>query len=242
MRTLAVGFVSVLTVLLVSGLPAVGAQPSPLNVVLALDRTAYEPGTPIGYTVRVSNISNQPVTVTFNSAQRFDLSLQSDAVLAARQSDGQSFQMATTRQTWAPGEIVTYSGSWLPLSALLPGLTNAPNSQPIPGGIFRMVAQLTAVEMRPVSAPEVVVIGMPSSLGAGCTTLAAPFSQELPVSIVARAIDPPTALQSLWQRSVLLGEFTAYQVSPQIGNDLSTINRRNPLTICLTAPARLITP
>lgn len=238
----AVVAVIALAILALAGRAPTTARQSPLDVVLVLDRTAYEPGTPIAFTIHVTNLTNQPVTVTFTSTQRFDLSIQSDAIEAARWSNTQTFQAATVQQTWAPGEVVVYTGAWLPMSTLLPAINSAGGGQFISRGTFRMYAQLTAVDPRPVSRPEILIIGAPVPLAAGCTTLTPSLPVELPVSTIVRAIDPPSALQSLWQRSVLFGEFMAYQPTPQIANNLTTINRRNPLTVCLTEPARIILP
>ena len=244
MRGAAIGALSALILVLLAGRPAT-AQGFPLDVVLVLEQSAYQPGEQITFTARVSNLSNQPVTINFATTQRIDVSLQSEAAEIDRLSRTRSFAPVMSQQTWAPGEIVTFSDSWQPRSTLLPMAIGAGpgTDQPIPRGTFRAVAQLTGMNVRPVSRPEILIIGAPMSLAAGCTTVDdPPFTFDLPVSVLIRAIEPPNALRAIWQRSAPAGAYAGYMPRPQAANDLQVINRLFPITICLNGPGRIILP
>src|SRR3712207_6353997 len=141
MRATAVGVLTTLVLVLLAGSPAAG-QGSPLSVVIVLERSAYRSGEPIVFTVRVSNVSSQPVTVNFATSQRIDVFLQSEAVEIDRLSRARSFTQVMGQQTWTPGQIVTFPDSWQPRSTLLPSSTSAATDQPVPRGVFRISAQL----------------------------------------------------------------------------------------------------
>ena len=244
MRRAAVGALTVLVLVLLTGRPA-AAQGFPLDVVLVLEQSAYEPGEQITFTVRVSNLSNQPVTVNFATSQRIDVSLQSEVAEIDRLSRTRSFAPVMAQQTWAPGQIVTFADSWQRRSTLLPMAvgTGAGTDQPVPRGTFRAVAQLMGMNARPVSRPELLIIGAPMSLPAGCTMVDdPPFTFDLPVSVLIHAIDPPDALRAIWQRSVPAGAYAGYMPRPQVANDLQVVNPRFPITICLNGPGRIILP
>jgi len=241
MRAILTGLLGGVLILALAAPAPAAAQDAPVEVRLILDRSAYEPGVPIGFTVQVRNISALPVTLGFSTAQRFDLVLRSETVELDRWSRTQTFASMPGQMRLARGEIATFSGSWLPASALLPSVIPDAGAQPIPRGVFQIVAVLRAIDAPIASRPQPLIIGPANILNAGCTTLPSLFTLELPAEAVAQTVDPPEALISLWQRS-LFGAYTGYQPHRAVASDLRVINRLNPLTICLALPARVILP
>ena len=248
MRASTIALLAAVALMLLAHGERARAQSSPLGVTLYLDKSAVELGTPIRFTIRVVNLSNAPVVVSFASAQRFDLVIQSTATVLDRWSNAQAFAQVTGQRRWAVGEAVTYEGTWLPRSPLLPAnltpgnLTTAgPVPQPLGRGIYRVQAQLTGIEVRPVSQSEPLIIGVPTTLAPGCTTLPELLMVEVPVSILLRAVEPPEALHALWQRSPL-GRYQGYYLRTAAANDLLVINTLYPVTICMVAPGYAILP
>ena len=237
-----------LALALVASLALVGdrvsaAQSVPLELTVTLDRAAYEPGQPLGFTLRVRNTSRAPVTVTFATSQRFDLVLRSEVIEIDRWSRGRVAAQVVGEQRWAPGETVTYSGTWLPVSTVVPRSLGEPAEQPLARGVYSLEAELTGVGVRLTGDPAIVIVGAPTALPTGCTNLDAPFPVELPASVVARTVEPADALHSLWQRQLpVLEVYAAYNPTLTIFSDLKTVNTRFPLTICMTAPGRILLP
>jgi len=241
MRAILAGLLAALLIALLARPAPAAAQDIPVEVTLILDRSAYEPGVPIRFTVQVRNTSALPVTLGFGSSQRFDLVLRSETVELDRWSRTQTFTPVPGQMRLAPGEISIFSGTWAPSSELLPSVVYVAGGQPIPRGVFQMVAVLKPIETTIISRPQPLIIGTPTILSAGCTTLPSLFTLELPAEAIAQAVDPPEALISLWQRS-LFGAYTGYQPHRAVASDLRVINRLHPLTICLSLPARVILP
>jgi hypothetical protein len=217
------------------------AQSSPLNVFFTVDRFAYQPGEPISFTIRVQNVSNQPVAVSFATAQRFDVILQSAATTVDRWSNDRTFAQARSEQTWRPGETITYEDTWLPSSDLLPGLVGT-ESQLLMRGLFQVYAEITGFTVHPTSAPVPIVIGWPIALDAGCTELSEMLTAEVDAATLARTVEPQVALKSLWQEGRGNGPLVAY--SPRIGavSNLQRLIPREPITVCVDRPAEITLP
>jgi hypothetical protein len=227
--------------------PPLAAQTSamPVEVLLSLDRVGYEPGMPISFTILIKNNAATPTTLSFPTSQGFDLILHSGDLEFDRWSRGRTFAQRTTDLRLAPGEVIRYSDTWTPSTALLPGVAaTAGQQQSVSRGVYRLVAQLATTPPRPTSRTELIVYGQPTQLPEGCSTLPAPYPLELPATTVAGTIDPPAALKALWQRTTLFGDYAGLSALPAAANanDLQTVNRRFPLTICLSGPARMILP
>lgn len=89
------------------------AAPVPV-VMLASDRPAYELGATATFTIAVDNPSDAPITLTFPSAQRFDV-----VVLAEdgqtevwRWSGDRFFAAAVTERSFPPGLTLLGRESW----------------------------------------------------------------------------------------------------------------------------------
>lgn len=242
MRIAAVACVLALTLVAVSRRGA-AAQPGPLEVTLTLDRGAYEPGTLIGFTVRVTNISREPVSVTFTTSQRFDVSIQSETFELDRWSRGRVFTPTVAEVRWAPGETIVYADVLSPGSALLPTAIGIGSPvTPLSFGVYRVVADVTGTNIRVLSRPAYLIVGTPIMLAAGCTPLQTPFPTDLPVGAIVAMVEPREALLSLWQRALLTNDYLGYTPAREPLNDLTSVHRRSPLTICLAYPARMTIP
>jgi hypothetical protein len=242
MRAIVAGLLSALVLVLLTASTPARAQQPPVELRLTLDHSAYEPGTPIRFTLRLLNISTAPVTLGFATSQRYDVILRSESVVVDRWSRTQVFVPAQTQQRLMPGQIETFVGVWLPTSALLPSSLPGDAPMPVPRGVFQVVAVLTSTTWQATSQPQPLIIGEATTLPPGCTTLPTAFTLDLPVEAIARAIDPPQALVGLWQPSLLFGVYAGYQPRFPVASNLRVINRLYPLTICLDLDARVILP
>ena len=188
------------------------------------------------------NTLAQPVTVIFSTSQRFDLAVEFEHVRLDVWSRGRTFAQVVGELRWGPGETLFFSDQWLPRTLLAPGTVGAATSQPLAPGVYRIFAELTTPGVRPVSRPEVLTIGLPLDVPQGCSTLQPPVATDMPVAALARTVEPAGVLHSLWQRQVTTGDYAGFAPEPWMPSDLATINRRFPVTICVTAPARIIVP
>lgn len=214
-----------------------------LDVNLILDRGAYEPGASISFTIGVRNRGPLPVDLTFPTSQRFDLSLQSESIEIDRYSRLQVYNQTIGVLHWAPGETMLFTGLWLPHNDRAPATTPIPVvNRPLDRGAYRIRAELTPAGTRPLSAPVYLLVGVPTQFGVGCTSLATPFPINVPVAVLAAAVDPPEALLTLWQRDRFSSVFTVYSPQATLPSDLRFISDHAPVTICLAAPARVLLP
>jgi Intracellular proteinase inhibitor len=224
------------------GRRASAQESGPLLVGLQLDRRIYEPGAPIVFHVILQNATNAPVTVVFPTSQRFDVVLRSPLGVVGRWSAGIVFAQAISRQTWGPGEVVAFSEAWIPRTELTPALIGGGETT-VARGLFTVQAELTGLTLKPVSRPELIVIGTPVLLDAGCTTLLDTPSADTPIGMMTFVIEPLNALQSLWQPPILAnGVYTAYAPGIAAVNNMQMVRRNVPLTVCLQTPARITLP
>lgn len=219
----------------------VESQPSPLNIFFTVDQFVYQPGEPIKFTIRVQNVSSQPVVISFATAQRFDVVLQSSATAVSRWSNDRTFAQARSEQTWRPGETIVYEDSWLPTSGLLPGAIGA-GAQPLMRGQFELYAELTGITVHPTSRPVPIIIGWPIDLGAGCTELSEMLTTEVDADTLARTVEPTDALTSLWQQGRGDGALDAYSPRHPTASDLKRLIPREEVTVCVNRPAQITLP
>jgi hypothetical protein len=243
MRTAAAGILAFLVLTVASGAPSGAAQPSSsLLIGLTFERGAFRPGEPVAFTIRVQNIAAAPVTMAFATTQRFDVIVESEAIEIDRWSRVQTFTTARETLRWAPGEVKVFNGAWLPRSRLLPGVIGGSEEQPVTRGVFRAHAVLTAIGMRPSSRTEFFVVGEPIAAPAGCSTLPELLADDLPVPILARTVEPPEALISIWQPLAIRSGYAAYAPVLAPVSDLEILSQRSPLTVCLRSPATITLP
>lgn len=114
-------------------LPGPGESPaSPLAFDLAVEPETATAGKDVTLTLRVTNSSLQPVTVSFNSGQRFDFHI--SGPVAWTWSRGRFFTQAIEHRTWAPGETREFTVTWA-------GVDDA--GQPVPPGTYKVTAVFT---------------------------------------------------------------------------------------------------
>jgi hypothetical protein len=217
------------------------AQSSPLNVLLTVDRFAYQPGEPITFTVRIQNVTNQTISVPFLTSQRFDVIIRSPFTEVDRWSTHQFFTQARVEQRWAPGEVITFTDTWFPSSSLLPGAAGS-GPQLLARGLFQMQAEVASMSLRAVSPPIPIIIGWPTYLAPGCTQLSDLPTADLTADALARTVEPRDALRSLWQPSLGNGPYVAYSPRLTMVSNLRTIHQRAPVTVCVSGPAQITLP
>jgi hypothetical protein len=219
-----------------------GAQSSPLSVLFTVDRYAYQPGEPITFTIRVQNVSNQPVAISFATAQRFDVIIQSDVTIIDRWSSDRTFAQARSEQTWRPGETISYEDSWLPSSRILPGSVGA-GPRPLTRGLFEIHAEITGIAVQPSSPSVPIVVGSPILLDTGCTELPETVSLDVSIETVARTVEPRDALKTLWQQ-MGRGSETYAAYSPRLGaiSNLANLTPREPIIVCVDRPSEITLP
>jgi hypothetical protein len=105
--------------------------------------------------------------------------------------------------------------------------------------VYAVTGQLMSAG-RPTSAPALFVIGETQALPAGCSAVTSAFADGTPAELVAATFESPDALAGLWRLDG--SRWLGWSPAPDAPNDLTTINLRDRLRICLTSPTRWITP
>ena len=82
-----------------------------LRVEAATERESYVVGETVAMTGTVTNISDQPVTLTFGGAE-FDFAVFKDGVLVWRWTHGMVSPAVITTVTLQPGQCKTYAAEW----------------------------------------------------------------------------------------------------------------------------------
>jgi hypothetical protein len=126
------------------------AQPTPptLTILVASDHPAYGPGSAALVTLAVDNPTEAPITVTFPSAQTYDLVVYSGEREVWRSSAGSAFAAALAERTYPPGVTLLGRENW--------GWRDN-NGNPLPPGVYRVVGTLTAIAPLSGNAVEVTL-------------------------------------------------------------------------------------
>lgn len=217
------------------------AQPEALEVTLTLDRSAYEPGMPIAFTIRVRNLSTQPVTLTFPTSQRFDVVIRRD-VAVSRWSQDKAFLQVQGSETWAPGQEVVYSDQWVPMTGVGPHAVGEPPLRLLEPVLYTIHAEITSAGVQPRSPAQWLIMGRPADLPAGCSVLVSRFPVIAVPALVAAALEPRSALESLWRFHAPLNRFEGWAPIPGAPADLRGYLPGEAIVICLRAPARFYMP
>ena len=128
--------------------PAATAQSAPptLTILVASDHPTYGPGSAALFTLAVDNPTETPITMTFPSAQTYDLVVYSGETEVWRSSAGSAFAAALTERIYPPGVTLLGRERWGWLDT---------GGTPLPPGTYRVVGTLTA--MAPLSGNAVVI-------------------------------------------------------------------------------------
>ncbi|MBA3071948.1 MAG: hypothetical protein FP829_07325 [Nitrospirae bacterium] len=95
--------------LLISGLRAdEGNIKSRLNISLTTDKEVYSPDDVIEMTLKVSNQSDEEITLQFKDTQRFDFIIESNGERLWRWSDGRIFAQVIGEERLMPRQSVIY--------------------------------------------------------------------------------------------------------------------------------------
>lgn len=76
----------------------------------------------------------------------------------------------------------------------------------------------------------------------GCNNVAVTWPTGTATSVVAAAISPPSALIAIWRFDNASQRFVGYSPIPNAPNDLNTVNRFDPVFICVNSNATLTRP
>ena len=108
---------------------------SPILVALSTDRASYRSGEPIELRLTVTNSSDAPVDLHFNSSQRYDFQIFSASGLQLwTWAQERMFLQVLGKETFAPGESRVFTERFLGT---------------LPAGACRAVGSLTARETTP---------------------------------------------------------------------------------------------
>lgn len=120
--------------------PSHGAAPTnPIQASVQLDKKSYSPGQPVVITFVVKNASKAPITLSFSSAQRYDLEIRSKdrkGPLLWQWSRGMVFAQSLGHEDVAAGKSLIYHVT------LRPGDHGTPKLAP---GNYSVVATLTSM-------------------------------------------------------------------------------------------------
>lgn len=82
--------------------------------VLSTDRMLYQRGQSVQMQLVKTNISNRPITLTYNTAQRYDFFIRrgTSGQVVWQWSRGRFFGQAVQRVTLAPGQSQVFTSTW----------------------------------------------------------------------------------------------------------------------------------
>jgi hypothetical protein len=114
-----------------------------------------------------------------------------------------------------------------------------------------LVAALVVYSSPLVKAQQVATITLPApgatkALYEGCNNIALTFPDRTPVGhphpgwttqSVVDAVEPSSALQSIWRYDASLNQFLGFSVAAPQASDLLTVFFLDAVWICVTAPA-----
>jgi hypothetical protein len=83
-----------------------------MQLTLHTDRESYRPGELVQLRLEVLNDDGKPVTLPFNSAQRYDFEVLREDQRIWRWSADRMFAQVLTEETLAPGERRRFEATW----------------------------------------------------------------------------------------------------------------------------------
>lgn len=209
-------------------------QTPPVQFSVTTDRVAYTMGAPLLFTVTVTNLGTEAVTLTFPSGSIFDLTVTSvgrTPLPVWRLSEGRFVTQAVTSRTIAAGDRLVLPAQWDQRTRL---------DVNTPSGVYTVTATLM-IAGRPLSAPATFVLGELQTLpGPGCLYYQSVFPDGTPIELVLSVIDPRENVEALWRMD--LSRWQAWSPIADAPVDLQVVNYLDLLRICVTATARWITP
>jgi Intracellular proteinase inhibitor len=126
-------------------------SPRSLVLLLASDHPAYGPGMTAMFTLAVDNPTEAPITVTFPSAQTYDIAVLLDGTEVWRSSAGLAFAAALVERTFPPGVTLLGRERWAWLDT---------SGTPLPPGTYRVIGTLTTAPPQSGNTLE-ITLGVP---------------------------------------------------------------------------------
>jgi Intracellular proteinase inhibitor len=83
-----------------------------MQLTLHTDRESYRPGDPVQLRLEVLNDTAEPVTLLFNSSQKYEFEVLWEDQLLWRWSADRVFAQMLTKETIAPGQGIQYEAAW----------------------------------------------------------------------------------------------------------------------------------
>jgi Intracellular proteinase inhibitor len=132
--------------------PAATAQPAPptLTILLASDHPAYGPGMPALFTLAVDNPTEAPISVTFPSAQTYDIAVLLDGTEVWRSSAGLAFAAVLVERSFPPGVTLLGRERWAWLDT---------SGTPLSPGTYRVIGTLTTAPPQSGNTVEITLGG-----------------------------------------------------------------------------------
>lgn len=120
--------------------PAAGAQTPTLVLLLATDAPEYRAGATVSFTVAVDNPSDALLTVTFPSAQLFDITVSAEQQELWRWSSERDFAQAEVERTFPPGVTLLGHATWDQRDG---------SGTPLPAGAYQIQGSLAIAPRQP---------------------------------------------------------------------------------------------
>lgn len=89
----------------------VSGEPAPA-LIATLEADQFRDS--VSFTYRVTNVSEQPVELTFSSGQSFDVIVENGGTELWRWSGDRMFTQALRQVAIAPGETLAFDATWIP--------------------------------------------------------------------------------------------------------------------------------
>ena len=121
-----------------------------LVLLLASDHPAYGPGMTAMFTLAVDNPTEAPITVTFPSAQTYDIAVLLDGTEVWRSSAGLGFAAALVERSFPPGVTLLGRERW--------GWRDT-SGTPLPPGSYRVIGTLTTAPPQSGNTLEITLSG-----------------------------------------------------------------------------------
>ena len=121
-----------------------------LVLLLASDQPAYGPGMTAMFTLAVDNPTEAPITVTFPSAQTYDIAVLLDGMEVWRSSAGLAFTAALVERSFPPGVTLLGRERWA---------WRDTSGTPLPPGTYRVIGTLTTAPPQSGNTLEIILGG-----------------------------------------------------------------------------------
>jgi hypothetical protein len=176
----------------------------PPVVTITTDKPSYAPGAVLSWRYTLYNGNDQPLNLTFTSAQIYDLILRSGGRVVARWSKGMQFADVMSTRTVAIGETMELTGTWR-----LPG--------DLAAGSYELEFVLTSTSTEPTGTKTAFMVGDTVMPGLGVIFTTDKLIYRVGTKLTVRytitnltsgpiVLDFPTAQQYNWTITDITGK------------------------------------